>query len=68
MGLVGDIISDGEICLVLEDQGRGNSSSGCRGRPFPLSDEFPGPDIVDDGLSIAEQGHCKEDEEGRTGV
>ena len=65
-------VDDGEVGLVFEVEGRGNSSSGCRERAPPFVDELLIFDVVDDGLSVAEEGHTDgevdEGEEGISGV
>ena len=68
IGLVGDKVADGEVGFIFKVEGRDSGISGGGRRTLPLDNELLGPDIIEDGLSIAEQGHFKEDEEGMMGV
>ena len=68
MGFVGDRVADRDVGFIFEVEGRGSSSSGGGRRTLPLGNKLLVSDIINDGLSIAEEGHFEEDEEGMSGV
>ena len=58
--LVGDIIRDTEICLVLEDEGRGDSGSGSGRSSFPFCEVLLPLEVINDFLALSEHGGMDE--------